>query len=117
MTLPAAPADVSGMAAWMDAAYGPGSGDPVEDWYGHITGYDFETDAWDGEAVLVVKTDLPSLGTEWVWGPERAMVDLIKHAVASSGVTWATDLRVEDVTETNLSTGDLRPDMVPYNGY
>jgi hypothetical protein len=113
VTLPAAPESFDGLAGWMDAAWGPGSGMPVEEWYGHVTGYDFETDAWDGEKVIVVKTDLPAMETG---SPERDTVDLIRYAVAAAHPDWATNIRVEDATETNLSTGQI-PETIPYGGY
>lgn len=115
ITLPAPPDSVDGMTAWLDEAYGPASGDAVEDWYGHVTGFGFEAEAWDGANVLVVKTDLSDVGFEW--SPEREMVDLIRYAVSTAKVTWAENLRIEDATGENLSTGEYRWDMVPYAGY
>ena len=113
VTLPEAPADIGGLSAWMDEAYGPGSGDEVEEWYGRITGYDFETDAWDGEKVIVVRTDLV-FSTDRT--PDKMMADLISLAVASSGLDWATDVRVVFGDGNNVHTGGLA-EYVPYSGY
>ncbi len=113
--LPAMPASINDLASWMEEAYGAASGDPIEEWLTHITGYELDPDSWSGGDTIVVKTDLADVGHEW--SPERAMVDLMKHAVASAEIDWAAGLRVEDVTGENLSSGEYRSDMIPYRGY
>lgn len=115
VTLPPAPASIDELPAWMDEAYGPANGDAVEEWYEHITGYDFETDAYDGDKVIVATTDLPYTPG---MSPESEMADLIRYAISSSGLDWATTVRVVFADGDDVSSGDLSdPASIPYRGY
>jgi hypothetical protein len=112
--LPASPASAAELEVWMDEAYGSGSPEAPEEWYGHITGYSYELDAWDGEKVAVVFTDIEY--TSGGWSPGDEMAELIRLAVGTSGADWATHVRVVYADGDNVSTAPI--DFYnPYQGY
>ena len=87
--LPPPPATVDGLRDWLEEAYGPPGGGPVEEeWYSRIEGFSMETSA-DGERVLVVETDL--VLTEPLDDRDQ---EVILVAVSESGLTFADSVEV-----------------------